>query len=114
MMLKTFMCAAMIMCFLLVGCSSRNFIVYKDNTSFYVANDCLARERVLCKSGDVDRVLRDAGLSLDLQQKLKDSFCGTEKLLAKKQLEQLSSQQYAALKEAFIKNGYQINKIADT
>jgi len=101
--------------FLAGGCSSGNFMVYKDARSFYITSDRPELKQILCNSGDMDNIVRDSELPATLQLDLKDCVCAPnkdkERLMAT--LDGMTKEQRAALKAAFRKNGYEINKIAD-
>lgn len=116
-MQRTLICAALTVVLLLAnGCSSGNFMVYKDAKSFFITSGRPEMKRVLCDSGDMDSIVRDSGLPAPLQKDLKDSICTPNKdkrrLLAT--LEGMTKEQRAALKEGFRKNGYEINRVADS
>lgn len=97
------------------GCSSNNFMVYKNGLSFYVTDDSLELKQTLCVSGDIDSIMEDSKLSDTLQKELKEGMCDSHK--ARKRvtgtLNGLTSEQNSALKDAFRRNGYEINKISD-
>jgi len=98
------------------GCSTGNFIVYKNGSSFYISSDCPERQRVLCDSGDINKVVTDSKLPDSLQKELKDGMCasGTAGKPLAKTLERMTKEQRTALKDSFLDNGYEINKIADS
>jgi hypothetical protein len=106
----------MVILLLVYGCSrSNNFMVYKDATSFYITSDTPELKRILCDSDDMDRIAKDSGLPNSLQKELKDGICTSDK--EKKRLvatlNEMTKDQLAALKDAFRKNGYEINKVSD-
>lgn len=107
---------ALLAALLAVGCSSRNFIVYKDRDAFYLTSDCARQKQVLCQSGDAGRVVDDSGLPESMRFGLKDRMCGPGRdrkaLLAI--LEGMTDAQHAALQDAFRRHGYEINKVADS
>jgi len=98
------------------GCSSRKFMVYKDGSNFYVNSDCSARQRILCDSGDVNKIVKDSGLPNTLQMELKDGICPSSNVKTSLMytLDGMTNEQISALKDAFRKNGYEINKPVDT
>ena len=109
-------CAAVMAVALLAGgCSSHNFLVYKDGRHFFVTSTRPELKRVLCDSGDMDRIVRDSKLPALLQKELKDGVCATnkvrERLMAT--LDGMTRDQRTALKDAFRQNGYDINNIAN-
>lgn len=100
---------------MVAGCSSGNFLVYKDAKHFYVTSTGPELKRVLCDSGDMDRIAKDSKLPEALQKDLKDGICASnkvkERLLAT--LEGMTKEQRTALKVAFQQNGYDINVVAN-
>ena len=100
---------------LIGGCSSNNFLVYKDAKHFYITSKGNELKRVLCVSGDMDRIAIDSKLPKSMQVELKDGICGSDKvkerLLAS--LDAMTKDQRAALKDAFRTNGYDINVISN-
>ncbi len=101
--------------FMAGGCASHNFLVYKDGSNFFITQDLAVRQQLLCDSGDIDRVITDSGLSSSLQLRIKAAICSTTR--AKKDmrqiLEEMTYEQLNALKNAFRKAGYEINKPLD-
>ena len=97
------------------GCNSSNFLVYKDAKHFYVTSTSATLRQLLCESGDLARITRDAALTDALQKELYDSICTStkvkERVLAA--LESMSKEQRKALKLAFQLNGYEVNTIAN-
>ncbi len=115
-MQRMFVCAVLVVAALVVGgCSSNNFLVYKDAKHFYVTSNGPELRRVLCDSGDMDKINKDSKLPDALQKELKEGICGTNKvkdhLIAT--LDKMTKEQRSALKDAFRKNGYDINGIAN-
>jgi hypothetical protein len=108
--------AIMVVSLIVGGCSSSKFLVYKDGRNFYVNSDCPERQRILCDSGDIDKIVKESTLPNSLQMKLKEGICPSSKV--KKSLmdtlDGMTSEQQSALKNAFRRNGYEINKPADT
>jgi len=116
-MQRTLIASAVLVSALMVGgCSSGSFMVYKDGRNFYVTSDCAERKRTVCDSGDIDRVVRDSNLPAPLQMELKNGICPVGKAANSVQatLDRMTDEQRAALKGAFRKNGYEINKVADS
>ncbi len=99
----------------ITGCSSANFLVYKDAKHFYVTSKGPELRRVLCDSGDMDRIAHDSKLPEPLQIELKSGICSgnkvKERLMAT--LEGMTKEQRTALKAAFRSNGYEINVVAN-
>ncbi|WP_129127431.1 hypothetical protein [Geomonas oryzae] len=97
------------------GCSSGNFMVSKENVSFFITSDRPELRLVLCDSGDMERIARDSHLQDHLQQTLKEKICAVHKDRKdlKALLASLDKDQLAAFMDAFRKNGYEINIVAD-
>lgn len=111
------LCTAIIVAELFIGgCSHpKTFRVYKNGSSFYVTDNSLKLRQVLCDSGDIDSIVKDSELPDLLQHELKDGICTSGKV--KKSLfdtlNGLTREQNLALKDAFRRSGYEINKVAD-
>lgn len=90
-------------------------MVYKNSKHFYVTSNGPELRRILCDSGDMDKITKDSMLPDPLQKELKDGICTSnkvkERLLAT--LEGMTKEQRTALKTAFQKNGYDINVVAN-
>jgi hypothetical protein len=99
----------------ITGCSSGNFMVYKNSKHFYVTSTGPELRRILCDTGDMDKIARDSKLPDPLQKELKDGICTSnkvkERLLAT--LEGMTKEQRTSLKTAFQQNGYDINVVAN-
>lgn len=97
------------------GCNSSNFLVYKDAKHFYVTSKSDSLRKLLCDSGDLVKITRDAALTEALQKELYDSICTStkvkERVLAA--LEGMTKEQRTSLKLAFQLNGYEVNTIAN-
>jgi hypothetical protein len=109
-------CTVMVLLTMLAGgCSSNNFLVYKDAKHFYVTSTGPELKSVLCDSGDMDKIVNDSKLSDAMQKELKDGICSSnkvkERLMAS--LDAMTKEQRAALKGAFRNNGYDINVVAN-
>ena len=100
---------------LMGGCGSNNFLVYKDKKHFYVTSNGPELKRVLCDSGDMDRIAGDSKLPDAMQKELKDGICAStkvkERLMAS--LDGMTKEQRSMLKDAFRNNGYDINVVAN-
>ncbi|MCE1225291.1 MAG: hypothetical protein LWW87_02260 [Geobacteraceae bacterium] len=101
--------------FTISGCSSGNFLVYKDSKHFYVTSTGPELRRILCDTGDMARITKDSKLPDALQKDLNDGICNSnkvkERLMAT--LEGMTKEQRTALKTAFQQNGYDINVVAN-
>lgn len=107
--------AIVVVALLMGGCSSNNFLVYKDAKHFYVTSNGPELKRILCDSGDMDKIVHDSKLPDAMQKELKDGICASnkvkERLMAS--LDGMTKEQRAGLKGAFRSNGYDINVVAN-
>jgi hypothetical protein len=108
--------AIMLLALMTSGCGTRTFMVYKDGNNFFITRDCAERHRLLCDSGDIDRVVVGSGLPGPLQLRITKAICSTDTAKSDMQviLQELTDEQLASLKKAFSTSGYEINKPADT
>jgi len=115
MQLMLMYAAIAILTMLIGGCGSNNFLIYKNAKHFYVTSTGPELKRVLCDSGDMDRIVSDSKLPDAMQKDLKDGICSSnkvkERLMAS--LDGMTKEQRAALKGAFRGNGYDINVVAN-
>ena len=91
------------------GCTS-TFMVSKECSTYYLGSTTDGVYRMLCETGDFERVLADAGLPSDIAQRLYEAQCrerSREVFLSAYQ--RLSPAQQDSLKSAFRENGYEIN-----
>lgn len=97
------------------GCGSNNFMVYKNAEHFYLTSKGEELKRVLCDSGDMDRVNAAANLPEPLQKELKEGICSSQKVRERLMgtLDSMTKEQRSALKQAFRDNGYDINVVAN-
>jgi hypothetical protein len=103
---------------LVSGCNTANFLVYKDAKHFYMTSKGDSLRTVLCDSGDLVKVVKDAALPEKTQHDLVNSICSATAADKKREqvlavLESMTKEQRTALKEAFVLNGYQVNTIAN-
>jgi hypothetical protein len=96
------------------GCAGQRFLLYKDGQAYYFGSAQEGIKKLLCDSGDLERVLQRAqGLSQDTKEALWHYNCvelSGEKL--REILQALSPAQRRQLREAFQAEGYDINYIA--
>lgn len=97
------------------GCGSNNFMVYKDGRNFYVTSNCEARQKLLCDSGDIDRIVAGASLTHLLAEQIIEAMCtkGVSVHSLHDILAAMTDKQLSSLKQSFIENGYEINKPLD-
>ena len=107
--------AIVILALLMGGCSSNNFMIYKDAKHFYITSTGTELKRVLCDSGDMDKIASDSKLPDAMQKDLKDGICASNKVKVRlmASLDGMTKEQRAALRGAFRGNGYDINVVAN-
>lgn len=99
----------------LSGCNSSNFLVYKNAKHYYVTSKSDGLRQLLCDSGDLVKITKDAALTDALQKELYTSICTSNKVKERvlAALESMTKEQRTSLKLAFQLNGYEINTIAN-
>ncbi|MBU5636274.1 hypothetical protein KOM00_05960 [Geomonas sp. Red69] len=97
------------------GCGSNNFLVYKDGSNFFITRNCEARQRLLCDSGDIGRIVAGSALPQSLQDRIKEAICapGVTKTNMHEILAEMTEEQLSSLKQSFRDNSYEINKPID-
>lgn len=107
--------AVMVVALIVSGCSTSDFRVYKNGKSFRVTSGSSELKKNLCDSGDMDSILKDSGLPESLRKELKEGICYSDKSKnnVTNTLEGMTKEQHSLLKDAFRRNGYEINKVAD-
>lgn len=94
----------------LVGCSS-TFLASKDGKGYYVGSGSDAAYRMFCLSGDLRKILHDTTLPQETRDGLYSATCGTERsgVRVKELYGNMSPEQRKELRQAFRRNGYDIN-----
>lgn len=92
-----------------IGCA-KTFLLSKDCKTYYFGDANETLYKMLCPSGDLQKVLTDSGLPEDTRASLYEAKCtdrSREKL--DRIYASMSRDQQKALKSAFRKHGYEIN-----
>ena len=95
----------------ITGACSDSFLVYKQGRGYFLENNSETKHTWLCKSGELEKVLADTRLDTDLRDRIYRYNCSEDRS-KEKILETYSSMTIAQrtdLKNAFKKNGYEIN-----
>jgi hypothetical protein len=96
--------------FLVTGCTS-NILVTKHGERYFLATKQAGLKKLLCDSGDMVEILKDAQLSKPLEQRVSETVCAEkvdkEKVLTL--LDDMTKEEREQLKSAFGKNGYDVN-----
>ncbi len=92
------------------GCSTNRFIVYKHGKAYYFASRREGLHHMLCDSGDFKKVLADSSVPQDKKDALYRYNC-TQPDSNKVQALYISltPDQRKSIREAFEKEGYEIN-----
>lgn len=97
----------------IVGCAPTTFLVQKgESKAYYFGSERKDAYELLCESGDLRRILRDAGLEEDIKKELYEYVC-VERLFDKvvSIYAFLSPEEKKALKSAFVRHDYIINTV---
>jgi hypothetical protein len=99
---------------LLTGACSSTFFVSKNGKGYFLGSDSRSMYVLLCKSGDFEKVLAATHLSTEMKNILYQDSCSAERSGEKvKQLyASMTSEERKDIKNAFRKNGYDINYMA--
>lgn len=96
------------------SCAPSTFIVSNDYGAYYFGSESDNLKRMICDTGDLERVLRDA----EIPEHLKTDFYGyvcSEKRSREKVISLyafLSPEEKRSLKRAFSMRGYMVNHVA--
>lgn len=96
------------------ACSSASLLVYKDGHGYFIGSNSNAKFDMLCKSGDLEKVLASSNLSTEMKDTLFKYNCSTERSGDKvKQIyASMTPEQRKSIRSAFRSNGYEINYMA--
>ncbi|MEK6700618.1 MAG: hypothetical protein AABZ10_16420 [Nitrospirota bacterium] len=95
---------------LAAGCSS-TFMMVKNGTGYMLGSDSNEVYRLLCESGDLQKILLDAQLGQDAKDDLYRYNCSPERSRdkVKQTYASMVPAERKALRVAFKSNGYEIN-----
>lgn len=87
------------------------FLVYKQGKGYFLGSDSSGKYELLCKSGDLEKVLGDTQLSKEMKDSLYKYNCSTERSGEKitQIYASMTSKERKDIRTAFKKNGYEIN-----
>ena len=104
-----------IIAMLTTACNTSNFLVYKNAKHFYITSNGNELKRVLCDSGDMDKIVSDSNLPYKLQRELKEGICTSHKVKEHLMaiLDGMTKEQRVALKDSFRANDYDITVVAN-
>jgi len=98
---------------LLSACAPATFLVSKGNRAYYIGSRSKQLNRLLCQSGDMDRVLERTDFPEDIERSLYRYVCTDEGSVEKATSIYLflTPDEKKELKRAFIKEGYTVNYV---
>ena len=102
-----------VLVFLLSGCAPSTFIVNNGIRAYYFGSESKGAYRMLCETGDLIKVLRNAELPEEIKKDLYEYAC-TEQRSNKKVISLytfLTPEEKKNLKRAFVEQGYTINSV---
>ena len=96
---------------LLTGACTDTFLVYKQGKGYFLGSNSSGKYTLLCKSGDMEKVLADTHLSKEMKDNLYKYNCSSERSGEKitEIYASMTPEQRKDIRTAFIKNGYEIN-----
>lgn len=96
--------------FMVAGCTN-NILVTKHGERYFLATKQSGLKKLLCDSGDMTEILKEAQLGKPLEQRIYATICSEkvdkEKVLAL--LDDMTKEEREQLKVAFSRNGYDVN-----
>lgn len=96
------------------ACAPTTFLVQKgENKAYYFGSERKEAYELLCKSGDLKRILRDAELEEEIKKELYEYVCGQDRSFEEviSIYVFLSPEEKKALKSAFVMHDYIINTV---
>ncbi len=98
---------------LAAGCGSSTFIITKGERGYYFGRVSKSLQKLLCKSGDFSKILRDAEIPDQVKPEFYRYVCTKEadKKKVVSLYKFLSPSEKQSLKRAFIKHGYTVNYV---
>ncbi len=87
------------------------FFVSKNGKGYYLGSDTRTMDMMLCKSGDIEKVLAATHLNTEMKDIIYQNSCSAERSgeRVKQLYASMSPEQRKDIKNAFRKNGYDIN-----
>jgi hypothetical protein len=112
--MKTWVILSIVAAALLASACSSTFLVYKDGKGFFVESNSKTKFDMLCKSGDLEKVLAASHLTDELKDSLYKSNCSAERSSDKVNqiFASMTIAQRKDIRSAFRANGYDINRMA--
>jgi hypothetical protein len=108
---RLLMCVAAVM--LLWGCADTTFIISKDGRAYYLGTKSKSLDAMLCKSGDLERVLSETSILDNLKKEFYRYNCTDEQ--SKEKVVAIytffTPEEKEELKSAFRRHGYDINYV---
>lgn len=98
---------------MLSGCAPSTFIISKDGRAYYFGRESDELRKMLCDSGDLERILSETIMPEHLKAAFLRYNCSEERS-EKKVISTylfLTPEERKALKSAFIRHGYVINYV---
>ncbi len=105
--------AIIIFAALLSACQPSTFVISKGTRAYYFGRESKSLQRLLCDSGDLNRILRDATIPEHLKEGFYIYVCtenrSEQKVISLYQF--LTPEERKSLKRAFIRHGYTVNYV---
>ncbi len=113
MKLLTKLISAALLCALSAGCGPTTFIISKDNRAYYLGRKSESLHTMLCKSGDLERILSETIMPEDLKKELYRFNCTAER--SKEKVISLylflTPEEKEDFQSVFRRHGYTINYV---
>ncbi len=98
---------------LLAGCAPSTFIVNNGVRAYYFGSESKGAYKMLCESGDLQKVLRDAELPDEIKEDFFEYACSEGRSNAKviSLYTFLTPTEKKSLKRAFVRHRYTVNSV---
>ncbi|MGE5237449.1 MAG: hypothetical protein ACM3ON_01465 [Chloroflexota bacterium] len=105
--------AGLLLAMVVAGCAPTTFIISKDGRAYYLGRKSESLYNMLCRSGDLERILAETSMPDDLKKEFYRYNCSGER--SKEKVVSLylflSPEEKEDLQRAFRRHGYTINYV---
>lgn len=112
--MKRILLFTLLLSFLLAGCAPSTFIFNNGKRSYYFGSESKGAYKMLCESGELKKILRDAELSEEIKKDFYEYACSeqrsNERVISLYTF--LTPDEKKQLKKAFTRHHYKVNAVA--
>lgn len=112
--MKRILLFTLLLSFLLAGCAPSTFIFNNGRRAYYFGSESKGAYKLLCESGDLKKILRDAELSEEIKKDFYEYACSehrsNERVISLYTF--LTPEEKKSLMKSFARHHYKINAVA--